>query len=161
MEVHVLPQNSQTPRSQAEVIYRAFSAHEITRTVSEQHLAMLIADTTYDHEPSTYPSLAPALARYIDARFSDRERRDPVLAIKNGEWIQLLVRIRTRNFADRELLTWAGHICKGLGAPEKCALLREAVKKHIQTHNSFDWRVFERAIEVQKRDSEERRRGGS
>lgn len=160
MEPHVIPTAVRVPGSKAQIIYRAFSSGEISQESTDGHLAFLIADTVSDHAPVSYPPPSAMLQHYLSARAAGIESRDQTLAIKNGEWIQLVARIRSRNITDYELLMWAGRICKRLRAPERCAVLREAVMRHVRAHDECPWDVLDKAVTVQRTDSIECQRGG-
>lgn len=148
--------------SRARLIHAAFSKHEITRPDADRHMALLISETLGEHRPKTYPMPSDVLMKYVNHRFSEIERREQVMAAKNGEWIQIIVRLRYVNVGDYELLVWAGQILKALSvSAEKLSLMRRAASEHINQHKAFNWNYFSTALQVQEMDSDERRRGNS
>ncbi len=151
---------TQVPQTEAQAIFYAWAKGEITQDQAAEHNAMLTAVTLHDHRPYPYPEPSPRLRSYIQGRANNVEDRDHELAIKNGEWIQVILKARTRNFKDHEHLMWAGRICKSLGAEGHASKLREAVMEHVRNHDhTYPELLFQDALIVQRLDSERRQYG--
>lgn len=148
-------------KSNAQLIFESLAKCEISQDAANKHIALLVADTLEDHWPRDYPNRSQALESYIQNRIRGMIRREHAMAIKNGEWLQLTARIRTKNISDYELLTWSGRICRDIGAKEQTDKIRAAVMKHISHHDEFCEQDYQSALDVQVLDSDEKRRGES
>lgn len=146
---------SEQAKFPAQEIYEAGKRGEITPAEMNAHMGMHIARTLHDHPARKYPEPNGVLTSYVEMRINGHEKRSPFQAVKNGEWIQIIIRIRTNNFADWDLLLWAYENCVRVGAIAAANKVMDQIEKHKS--NSYPKAYFERALEVQRMDSEERR----
>ena len=149
----------QGEHSRAYLIWQAVMRKELTSAEGEKHMALYTAESVEAHKPNPYPLPSLRLLDYLKARLSGMASRDATMAVKNGEWIELMVRVRSRNLSDYELLMWAGRKCKEIGATNACDKLREMVMRHVASYDNFPFDEFDQATRVQQMDSDEKRDG--
>lgn len=147
----------------ARAIGHALVRGEITQRNASRHMTLLILETLSEHKPKNYPQPSGPLKQYVDSRLRGLDQRERTMAVKNGEWIQIIVRLRSQNLRDYDQLMWAGHIGKEMVSDEKLSemqlsKLRNAVMEHVNQYDAFDWDYFMRALGVQEMDSDESRR---
>lgn len=142
----------------AKEIEKARLRGEINQSDAEKHMALLTSETLYEHRPVNYPNPSQPLSQYVQGRINGMQR-ESVMAIKNGEWIELINRLSGDNKHQHELLMWAGRILKKMGMSEsKLSPVRSAVIAHVKHWDAFDWFYFTDAIRVQEMDSDAARR---
>lgn len=147
---------SRQPKSEAQEIASAMLRGELTEKGAGQHMALLISRTLHDHPVRSYPQMSAQLSTYIADRRVGVIQRDPVLAVKNGEWLQMTFRIFQLNKNDLELLQWAKEHCREIKAEGPMRLIQVQIDKH--TRNPFPRDTWDMATEVQIKDGEDRRR---
>jgi hypothetical protein len=137
---------------------QSFRQREASWDQVENFTAMDLSEKSAEYLPMVYPPRSEVLKNYVRDRLAGLISRDQIMAIKNGEWIYTVIKFKTRNRADYDLLMWAGRACKKLNAEQSCTRLRGAVMRYVHNYQFFGKPDYDQALEVQAMDSEERRR---
>lgn len=140
----------------AQTAYEAFNKNEITRDEMEKLVALDIAETLHDFPIRPYSNPSEKLSNYILSRSCGLLDKDKDLAIKTGEWSQMVRQVLTLNKIDLETIVWAANICLSLNANEKV----NKISKHIEKYknNKFPVELYLQSLAAQKLDSEETQR---
>jgi hypothetical protein len=114
------------------------------------------ADTLADHRPMKFLPQPQQLQTYCAQRERGLLPRDPVLAVKNGEWLDSINKASAINRKEVEHLLWAREICLEC----KSSAQAERIETHLHqfAQLSFPREQFLTALEVQRRDSDDKRK---
>lgn len=145
------------PMSLGQIAFAAANRGEMSMEDLQKHTAISTADCLHDYPCRAYPEPSRELENYIRSRANGLlAQRDPVYSIKNGEWIQLALRIKTMNQADIDYLVWAKEWCKKAGAIDKAQRIHAKANEHW--HNRPPVELLTLAFKAQELDSLERQR---
>lgn len=146
------------------IVKRAYIAHtrgEISRETCHRITAMSLSETIHEHRPVNYHIASQNLQSYVTSRDRDAQPRDQTLAVKNGEWLDFGYRVYAKNLQNHELLIWAKEILEKIENQKIPQTILDAIKNHEDHRAAFDWPYYMRALKVQEKDSDERRRMAS
>lgn len=142
----------------AQLAYEEFNRGQISQKEMETMVGLDIAETLQDHPARPYPTPGQQLLNYIEGRTRGLMQRDGSMAVKNGEWVQLIVRLRSLNTVDADLLIWAKESCVRANALGKVEKIQTQLDRHLS--NRLPIQLFANAVDVQRLDSDEKSRGG-
>jgi len=149
-------------KSLSQEAYAAFNCGEVNQEDLEKFIGLNVAETTSEHMPLPWPAVSDYVKDYCDQRLNCQIKRDPIFAVKNGEWIQAMNRIITANQDEYEFLIWSRDMCKATNAPVAVSRIESLIRRYTEQFQYYEktYRVlFEKALQVQRKDSDERRRG--
>lgn len=122
----------------------------------ETMTALAAADTLHEHRFRAYPPMSQQLLTYLNNRLAGLVDRDAVLSVKNGEWLNVVCGIMSKNKAEWEFLTWAHGLCIRAKAEGKA----RQIVDHCRGADRLNLPegLFNKSREVQRMDSEQSRR---
>jgi len=158
MEKQAFGNKNNSEKSKAQIIFESLSKGEINQETANKLTALLLADTLSDHPVRPYPIRGQSLEQYVRDRLQTSIPREPVLAKKNGEWLQAIAQINTNNQADYDLLKWAESICREIMAVDQVKRIRAHMMRFARNQEKLNVQEIKNARDVQMLDGQEKLR---
>jgi hypothetical protein len=148
---------SHPPASEPERIFREWRQGTLSLFEYQAATAHWVATYCQQYQPRPVPQMGDGLRGYVQGRHAGRIlTRDQNYAAKNGVWIHVVFETLYQNEGDVELFRW----CEGIMREAKAQSLVERLERHRARleEGCRSPRELQMAIEVQRKDAEDKRR---